>query len=135
MSKIEIKDNTWVKTEIGSTNGIHYIDRANKIETYPAYQLPTRKAQKKNSLMLDIGSGWGRWLVAASKKNYIPIGLDLKWDHVDLQRGLLFLPDSKTGKKAIVLNAPAGARAGMGVMRLVGFFGSQYLAVSRDTRT
>jgi integrase len=33
--------------------------------------------------------------------------LDLKWEHVDLERGLLLLPDSKTGKKAIVLNAPA----------------------------
>jgi integrase len=33
--------------------------------------------------------------------------LTLKWQHVDLERGLLLLPDSKTGKKAIVLNAPA----------------------------
>ncbi|MEQ1945177.1 site-specific integrase [Mesorhizobium sp. VNQ89] len=33
--------------------------------------------------------------------------LSLKWDHVDFDRGLLLLPDSKTGKKAIVLNAPA----------------------------
>lgn len=33
--------------------------------------------------------------------------LDLRWEHVDLQRGLLFLPDSKTGKKTIVLGAPA----------------------------
>jgi integrase len=33
--------------------------------------------------------------------------LDLRWDHVDLQRGLLFLPDSKTGKKTIVLGLPA----------------------------
>jgi integrase len=33
--------------------------------------------------------------------------LHLKWEHLDLQRGLLLLPDSKTGKKAIVLNAPA----------------------------
>jgi integrase len=33
--------------------------------------------------------------------------LHLRWEHVDLERGLLFLPDSKTGKKAIVLNAPA----------------------------
>jgi integrase len=31
----------------------------------------------------------------------------LKWAHVDFERGLLFLPDSKTGKKTIVLNAPA----------------------------
>ena len=33
--------------------------------------------------------------------------LHLKWEHVDFDRGLLLLPDSKTGKKTIVLNAPA----------------------------
>ncbi|MDJ0450406.1 site-specific integrase [Methylocystis sp. JR02] len=33
--------------------------------------------------------------------------LHLRWEHVDLDRGLLFLPDSKTGKKTITLNAPA----------------------------
>jgi integrase len=33
--------------------------------------------------------------------------LDLKWEHVDVQRGLLFLPDSKTGKKTIVLGGAA----------------------------
>jgi integrase len=31
----------------------------------------------------------------------------LRWDQVDFQRGLLRLPDSKTGAKAIQLNAPA----------------------------
>jgi integrase len=33
--------------------------------------------------------------------------LDLKWEYVDIERGLLLLPDSKTGRKTIVLNAPA----------------------------
>lgn len=33
--------------------------------------------------------------------------LNLKWEYVDIQRGLLLLPDSKTGRKAIVLNSPA----------------------------
>ncbi len=33
--------------------------------------------------------------------------LNLRWDQVDLARGLLLLPDSKTGQKAVVLNAPA----------------------------
>ena len=33
--------------------------------------------------------------------------LNLRWENVDLERGLLFLPDSKTGRKTIVLNAPA----------------------------
>lgn len=33
--------------------------------------------------------------------------LGLKWEYVDFERGLLLLPDSKTGRKTIVLNAPA----------------------------
>jgi integrase len=33
--------------------------------------------------------------------------LGLKWGYVDFERGLLLLPDSKTGRKTIVLNAPA----------------------------
>ena len=33
--------------------------------------------------------------------------LHVRWTSVDLERGMLFLDDSKTGKKPIVLNAPA----------------------------
>jgi integrase len=33
--------------------------------------------------------------------------LHLKWEHVDIERGLLFLPESKTGRKTVILNAPA----------------------------
>ncbi len=33
--------------------------------------------------------------------------LHLKWEYVDFERGLLLLPDSKTGQKTIILNAPA----------------------------
>ena len=33
--------------------------------------------------------------------------LHAKWEHVDFERGLTFLPESKTGKKAIVLSAVA----------------------------
>jgi integrase len=33
--------------------------------------------------------------------------LTLRWEEVDLQRGLLFLPDSKTGRKTVVLGAAA----------------------------
>ena len=35
--------------------------------------------------------------------------LHLEWRHIDFERGLLFLADSKTGKKTIVLNGPAVA--------------------------
>lgn len=33
--------------------------------------------------------------------------LHLRWEHVDFSRGILLLPDSKTGRKTIILNAPA----------------------------
>jgi integrase len=33
--------------------------------------------------------------------------LRLKWDYLDFERGIAFLPDSKTGRKSVVLNAPA----------------------------
>jgi integrase len=33
--------------------------------------------------------------------------LHLKWEHVDLERGLLFLADSETGRKTVISNAPA----------------------------
>jgi integrase len=33
--------------------------------------------------------------------------LNLRWEYVDLERGLLFLPDSKSGRKTVILNAPA----------------------------
>jgi len=33
--------------------------------------------------------------------------LDLRWDHVDFERGVLFLPDSKIGRKTVLLGAPA----------------------------
>src|SRR5262249_41130704 len=35
--------------------------------------------------------------------------LNAKWEWLDTERGLLFLPDSKTGKKTILLGAPAMA--------------------------
>ncbi len=33
--------------------------------------------------------------------------LHLRWRYVDLERGLLMLPDSKTGRKTIVLSSAA----------------------------
>lgn len=43
-------------------------------------------------------------LFTGARRNEI---LNLEWAHVDLERGLLNLPDSKTGKKVIPLGGPA----------------------------
>lgn len=68
----------------------------------------TKHAPKAANRLLKIDPA-----VAAALRLYILTGarrgeiLGLTWDMVDLERGLLFLPDSKTGQKSIVLNAPA----------------------------
>jgi integrase len=33
--------------------------------------------------------------------------LGLRWEWIDFERAMIFLPDSKTGKKPVFLNAPA----------------------------
>jgi len=39
--------------------------------------------------MLDIGAGWGRWLVAGDAKGYIPIGLDIRHEFSKSQQIIL----------------------------------------------
>ena len=81
------------------TTGIPwYVD-----ETKPA----AKHVQKKNRVT-NIGPHAGaalRLLMFTGARLREILGL--KWDYVDLERGLLLLPDSKTGRKTIVLNAPA----------------------------
>jgi integrase len=71
-------------------------------------QSKSKHARKRENRITNIGPH-----AAAALRLLIFTGarlreiLELRWDHVDLQRGLLFLPDSKTGKKTIVLGAAA----------------------------
>lgn len=50
--------------------------------------------------------GWGArlLLLTGARKSEI---LSLRWEHVDLERGVLRLPDSKTGAKVVHLGAAA----------------------------
>jgi uncharacterized protein YbaR (Trm112 family)/ubiquinone/menaquinone biosynthesis C-methylase UbiE len=43
--------------------------------------LPVDHPYKKNSLMLEIGSTHGEWLIAGAKKKYIPIGIAVNLDN------------------------------------------------------
>ena len=67
---------TWTaQQQIAATNGVHYIDRIGKLNDYPQFELPIEKTK---GLFLDIGCGWGRWLVSANKKGLVPVGIDLR---------------------------------------------------------
>ncbi len=78
----------FIKFHIAATNGVHY-KHLDKVQSYPTFELPVKPAKKENALMLDIGCGWGRWLVAGSKKNYIPIGLDVQPKFAKAALGLM----------------------------------------------
>lgn len=76
-----------VQQQIAATNGIHYVDRIGKLNWYPAYELPVK--QSSGGLMLDIGTGWGRWLVAGARKGFLPIGVDLRLEFCQASRQTL----------------------------------------------
>ena len=69
---------------------------------------PTAKYSPKKHQLTNIGPH-----AAAAIRLLILTGarlreiLNLKWEYVDIERGVLLLPDSKSGRKTIVLNGPA----------------------------
>jgi uncharacterized protein len=68
-----------VQQQIAATNGIHFVNNIGKLEAYPIPEIPVDPAANPGKdLLLDIGCGWGRWLVASGRKNYIPIGIDIR---------------------------------------------------------
>lgn len=73
-----------VQQQIAATNGVQYIDRIGKLHDYPEYELPVDKVA--SGIMLDIGNGWGRWLVAGSSKGYIPVGADIRLEFCKVAR-------------------------------------------------
>jgi uncharacterized protein len=78
-----------VQQQIAATNGIHYIDSIGTLSEYPIPEIPVENAKTTGELLLDIGNGWGRWLVAAAKKNYIPVGIDIRLEFCETARQVL----------------------------------------------
>ncbi len=74
-----------VQQQIAATNGRHYVDRIGNLKDYPIYELPLDRVDGQK-IMLDVGCGWGRWLVAGSDKGYIPIGLDIRLEFCKTSR-------------------------------------------------
>ena len=77
-----------VQQQIAATNGIHFIDTIGKLEDYPIPEIPVPTAAP-GDVLLDIGCGWGRWLVASARKNYIPVGIDIRHEFCVTARNTL----------------------------------------------
>ena len=98
-----------VQQQIAATNGIQYADRVGKLTDYPTYELPVKNISA--GLMPDIGTGWGRWLVAGATKGYIPVGIDLRLEFCQAARQTLKRADKKgyvvvADLKEILFTAP-----------------------------
>ena len=70
----------FVQSEIPYTSGNLYIPIRNKLTRYPIpeIRLPAGNGER----LLDVGCNWGRWSIAAARKNYQPIGIDPSLDAV-----------------------------------------------------
>lgn len=77
-----------VQNQIADTNGMHYRDRLGKLKEYPFYEMPVDSVNG-DQLMLDIGSGWGRWLISGAAKGYVPVGIDLRLEFCKTQQKVL----------------------------------------------
>ena len=78
----------YVQRMIAGTNGRMYVERIGKLDSYPIPNLPVEPSTN-DGLLLDIGCGWGRWVVSAARLGYIPIGMDIKLEAVMAARQVL----------------------------------------------
>jgi integrase len=63
---------------------------------------PGLRAQPRTAAPSDAGTNW----LALTGMRLGEV-LSLQWKEIDFERGLAILPDSKTGRKPVLLNAPA----------------------------
>lgn len=99
----------YIQEMIAATNGRHYQGLVGRLKTLPIPELPEKvkeeaRAKAKTPWMLDIGSGWGRWLLAGANAGFVPVGLELKLEPAKVARDLL----KAKGRRAFVVVADAG---------------------------
>ena len=87
---------------LGETAGLPWKDDDEK----PASKHLPSAASRRTLLSKEVVLAFRLLLFTGARLREI---LHLEWHHVDMERGLLLLPDSKTGRKTIVLSALATA--------------------------
>jgi ubiquinone/menaquinone biosynthesis C-methylase UbiE len=72
----------YVQRWVAGTNGRLYVPLVNRLARYPIPNWPGPRASSLGAPMLDVGCGWGRWMVSAACAGYRPVGIDIKPDAV-----------------------------------------------------
>jgi len=79
----------FVQDWVAATNGRLYRDLIGKLTSYPVPPWPGPMPRSSGSLVLDIGCGWGRWMLSSAAAGYVPIGIDVKLEALQAARRVL----------------------------------------------
>jgi ubiquinone/menaquinone biosynthesis C-methylase UbiE len=74
----------FVQQNLVRTNGKLYRSLRGRLKRYPIPELPLPPGEGRT--LLDVGSNWGRWSIAAARKGYRPIGVDVSLAAVQAAR-------------------------------------------------
>jgi SAM-dependent methyltransferase/uncharacterized protein YbaR (Trm112 family) len=66
----------YVQEAIAATGGLLYKGLIDSLTEYPIPAMRLPRATGQREYLLDIGSNWGRWCIAASRLGYEPVGID-----------------------------------------------------------
>src|SRR5207249_975449 len=77
----------YVQAAVAETNGRLYRPLVNRLRRYPIPACPLPR--RAGALLLDVGCGWGRWMVSAGRNGYVPVGVDVKLDALAAARRVL----------------------------------------------
>ena len=79
----------YVQHWIAATNGRLYVPLINKLSRYPIPRWPADGPSPTSNLLLDVGCGWGRWMISAARVGYRPVGIDVKLDALQAARRVM----------------------------------------------
>lgn len=79
----------YVQRWVAGTNGQLYVPLINKLSRYPIPKWPADGASPASNLLLDVGCGWGRWMISAARAGYRPVGIDVKVDALQAARRVM----------------------------------------------
>lgn len=86
-AELKIGVDSYVQESVAGTNGRMYRALINRLRRYPIPDCPLPAG--RGELLLDIGCGWGRWMVSAGRGGYVPVGIDVKLDALQATRRVL----------------------------------------------